>query len=126
MLSIVSVLGVFDLARFDQWLKLKQYQTEFNPINNPDCLDPKYLPKHIRQQLLDELSGIDLPEFVEQSLSHDHDQVDLKLVEQYNYLTQYFTRTNIDVNKIENSLLQQYWSWLSKFMKEKYASSISK
>lgn len=37
--------------------------------------------------------------------------IDLKLKEQYNYLTQYFDRTGTDTNTT-NAEFNQYWTWL--------------
>jgi len=38
--------------------------------------------------------------------------VDIKLIEQYNYLTQYFQRTQQDPTSFDNELFQAWWTWL--------------
>jgi len=114
-LSVVSILNIFSITQYQSWLKEQNYQAVFLRINNPDCLDPCYLPNQFKQMINIEL----LPEAAKQSLTHSPSTVDLKQFEQYNYLTQYFQRTN---TKITDHALATYWDWL----KEKYENSSSK
>jgi len=109
MLSVISVLSVFDLPEFINWSK--SYQVVFNKINNPDCLDPVLLPNHILDQIADQFAQ-EPPIFFQELYKKPQHALDLKLFEQYNYLCQYFSRTGIDPVKIENSVFQQYWKWL--------------
>jgi hypothetical protein len=109
--SVVSVLSIFDIANFYSFIANHGYEVEFYQINNPDCLDPIYLPKQFKQQLLDTL--IPLPSLVVEILNTDTKTIDLKLFEQYNYLKQYFTRAGIDPTTTPNSLFDNYWIWLS-------------
>lgn len=115
MSSVVSVLNVFDLPRFINWSK--PYQVKFNTLDHPDCLNPIWLPKHILDQIKDQFEQE--PPMIFQELYQENTQslVDLKLFEQYNYLCQYFSRTNIDPKQINNDLFQQYWTWLFKRQK---------
>jgi hypothetical protein len=87
------------------------HPTTFTQINNPDCLDPIYLPKEFKQRILD--TDISLPDLVTEILALDNKMVDLKLFEQYNYLKQYFARTNTDPTTTPNALFNKYWAWLS-------------
>jgi len=107
--SVVSVLSVFGISAFQDWLLQNKYQTAFSCINNPDCLDPAYLPDWVKQKILTKT----LPMVVQQQLQLQPKMLDLKLFEQYNYLSQYIDRTH---TQLSNPLLQQYWDWL----KEKY------
>ena len=109
MLSVISVLSVFDLPEFINWSK--SYQVIFNKINNPDCLDPVLLPNHILDQIADQFAQ-EPPIFFQELYKKPQHALDLKLFEQYNYLCQYFLRTGIDPVKIKNSVFQQYWKWL--------------
>jgi organic radical activating enzyme len=109
LISVVSVLSVFDLPNFLKWSK--PYQVIFNKINNPDCLDPILLPKHILDQISSQFEQ-DSPSVFQELYKSPQIKVDLKLFEQYNYLCQYFLRTNIDPTQISNRVFQQYWNWL--------------
>jgi hypothetical protein len=51
-----------------------------------------------------------LPDVVKESLGPGN-MVDLKLFEQYNYLKQYFDRTNVDY--LQNTKFASYWNWLT-------------
>ena len=103
--SVVSVLNIFSIAQFQAWLTANQYSAKFFRLNNPDCLDPSYLPDEFKQMLSTDL----LPNVAHEAVVHRPNSVDLKLFEQYNYLTQYFYRTN---TKITDQRLATYWNWL--------------
>jgi len=109
--SVISVLSIFDIAEFCKFLDQTNYSTTFLQINNPDCLDPIYLPQKFKQQILN--TPVVLPNLVAEILNSSNKTVDLKLFEQYNYLKQYFVRTNIDPTTTTNALFNEYWEWLS-------------
>ena len=113
VLSVVSVLSVFDLANFLQWQDQNQIRGQFNHLYNPDCLDAALLPRWIRQTIWDQLppNGQAEPVLREVLLS-TKTPVDIKLIEQYNYLTQYFQRTQQDPTSFDNELFQAWWTWL--------------
>jgi len=109
--SVVSVISIFDIANFCKFLDQFRFPVTFAQINNPDCLDPIYLPKEFKQRILD--TDVPLPELAIEILNSDNKKVGLKLFEQYNYLKQYFARTNIDPGTTPNALFNEYWAWLS-------------
>jgi organic radical activating enzyme len=109
--SVISVTSIFDIANFCKFLDQFGCPVTFAQINNPDCLDPIYLPKEFKQRILD--TNVPLPELAIEILNSDNKKVDLKLFEQYNYLKQYFSRTNMDPNTTPNALFNEYWAWLS-------------
>ena len=109
--SVVSVTSIFDIANFCKFLDQSGCPVTFEQINNPDCLDPIYLPREFKQQILD--TDVSLPELVTEILNSHNKTVDLKLFEQYNYLKQYFARTNTDPTTTPNALFNEYWAWLS-------------
>jgi len=108
-MSVISVLNIFSLSKYQQWAAHHGYTLEFSRLNNPDCLDPSYLPQQFKQVLLNQ----ELPTLAQESLQQQQDMVDIKQFEQYNYLQQYFQRTNTQLTDPE---LASYWSWL----KEKF------
>lgn len=116
--SVVSVLSLFDLAGFIKWLG--NQPVAFNKINNPDCLDPVYLPPEFKRKILQNLKQTSTPKLVADILSDQTKPVDLKLFEQYNYITQYFQRVDIEPSTVDNLLFQEYWDWLENFVKKKY------
>jgi len=108
-LSVVSVLSIFDLPNFFNWTRLNQHAVECYPLNNPDCLDARWIPDSFKQQI----DPAGLPNLVQDILQSSKISVDIKLFEQYNYLTEYFRRTNIDPAQTSNWLFGQYWNWLT-------------
>jgi sulfatase maturation enzyme AslB (radical SAM superfamily) len=109
--SVVSVTSIFDIANFCKFLDQCGCPVTFAQINNPDCLDPIYLPWEFKQQILD--TDVPLPKLITEILNSHNKTVDLKLFEQYNYLKQYFARTNTDPTTTPNALFNKYWAWLS-------------
>jgi sulfatase maturation enzyme AslB (radical SAM superfamily) len=109
--SVISVLSIFDIADFHAFVIQHGYPTVFSKINNPDCLDPIYLPKEFKQHILN--TQAELPNLAREILSFETETIDLKLFEQYNYLKQYFDRTKIDPTATPNALFNEYWTWLS-------------
>ncbi len=115
--SVLSVLGVFDHANFIVWLHQQQLQTRFIRLNNPDCLDIVHVPHEFLCEIVAN-SQHPPDQYVQELVDKPQPQVDLKLFEQYNYLKQYFLRTNTEVN---GTVFEPYWNWL----KERYENSIS-
>lgn len=113
-LSVISVLNIFSVADYESWLEQQGFQAKFFRLNNPDCLDASYLPAEFKTQI----SLNKLPAVAKESLGHAPLQVDLKRFEQYNYLKQYFYRTN---TVITDTRFAEYWQWL----KDHYESSSS-
>lgn len=110
-LSTVSVVSIFDLPNFLSWIDQSQLKATFYTLNNPSCLDPTVVPFEFRQHIINNINT-EVPVLIEQILNSDQPLDNLKLFEQYNYLKQYFDRTDIDLTKINNSLFQSYWQWL--------------
>lgn len=106
-LSVVSVLNIFSINQYQSWINDHGYKAKFIGINNPECLDPFYLPDEFKKTL----DSHCLPDQIRSILINQPlpNSVDLKLFEQYNYLTQYFQRTN---TVITDPKLATYWSWL--------------
>jgi sulfatase maturation enzyme AslB (radical SAM superfamily) len=115
--SVVSATSIFDLPNFLNWIKDHGYSAGFYSLNNPNCLNPEVVPLEFRQEILKNIK-IKMPPLINEILNYGQPTVDLKLFEQYNYLTQYFDRTNTDLTKINNPLFQEYWQWLTKKFKK--------
>jgi hypothetical protein len=103
---VLSVLNIFDLANFEFFDKNIQYVK----INHPDCLDPALVPCNIRQTILKNL--VNANPIVVDTLSAPVQSNPARLLEQHNYLTQYFERAKIVVEDINNELFQTWWKWL--------------
>jgi sulfatase maturation enzyme AslB (radical SAM superfamily) len=114
--SVVSATSIFDLSKFLNWTNIHGYSANFVSLNNPSCLNPEFVPIDIRQEILKTIQT-EIPPVLYNVLNHQQPMVDLKLFEQYNYLIQYFTRTNTDLTKINNPLFQEYWQWLTEKFK---------
>lgn len=110
IMSVVSVLSVFDLPKFLSWLDQKHIPNNFSRLYNPDCLDAALLPRWIRQTIWDQIEHDSM--VLREVLNSQSEPIDIKRFEQYNYLTQYFQRTQKDPNQIPNDLFQKYWNWL--------------
>ena len=106
--AVCSVLNFFDLPNFYKWVDTHGFSSKHFKLNNPDCLDPVWIPTQFSQPILTQIQQ--LPKFL-LPLQQSRKTVDLKLQEQYNYLTQYFERTGIDFNTT-NAEFNQYWNWL--------------
>ena len=113
--AVCSVLNFFDLPKYYKWIEAQGFVLKHHRLNNPDCLDPIWIPNQFTQPILDQL--LTTHTFL-QALHTPREVVDLKLREQYNYLTQYFARTGTQVS---NTVFEPYWHWL----KERYENSIS-
>lgn len=123
LVSVLSVLSLFDLPKFICWTDEQKIPVQFLNIHNPECLNPGYVPAYFKNQLL--INKTAIPDSVQNIFSVDSvdSLVDLKLFEQYNYLTQYFERTNTDLTNINNPLFQEYWQWLTKRFKNETSTS---
>ena len=106
--AVSSVLNFFDLPNYHKWIDNHKFFLKQSKLNNPNCLDPQWIPKQFAQPILDQLQAV--PDFLK-SLPVQPKMIDLKLKEQYNYLTQYFTRTGTDTDTT-NAEFNQYWAWL--------------
>ena len=111
IVSVISITSIFDISNFCKFIDQTGYSTTFAQLNNPDCLDPIYLPSQFKQQILD--TQVPLPSMVTEILKSNNKVVDLKLFEQYNYLKQYFKRVKIDPTTTPNAQFNEYWAWLS-------------
>ena len=109
LLSVISVLNIFDLPNFFNWAKLNYHIIQCQSLNNPDCLDARLIPNQFKQQI----DVVGLPNLVQDILKPSEILVDIKLFEQYNYLTEYFRRTHIDPTQTPNQLFGEYWKWLT-------------
>jgi organic radical activating enzyme len=114
--SVVSVLSIFDLANFVKWNTQLGHTVDTIQLNNPQCLDPILVPYDIRQDILRSLSTPDalIVDILNDTAPLDH----LRLVEQYNYLTEYFKRATIHTDTIDNAVFQQWWAWLAQEVKQ--------
>jgi len=115
--SVLSVLSVFDLKNFLQWICKNQFKMYMYSLNNPNCLEVQTVPLETRQQILESVEAFAPSQLIQESLSDNRVVPDLKLFEQYNYLIQYFQRTNIDPLQINNIEFNQYWNNLEKKFK---------
>jgi sulfatase maturation enzyme AslB (radical SAM superfamily) len=116
--SVLSVLSVFDLKNFLHWISDNQFRMHMYPLNNPDCLEVQTVPMEIRQEILKSIGTFAPSQLIQESLSDNRVTVDLKLFEQYNYLIQYFQRTNIDPLQINNVEFKKYWKSLQERFKK--------
>lgn len=108
--AVVSVLNFFALDSYYKWLATVNKPITLNQLNNPECLNINLIPDKFRVPILNILKSHPVPEFVLHNPKVEN-LIDLKLKEQYNYLTQYFERTGTDVNTI-HAEFNQYWAWL--------------
>jgi sulfatase maturation enzyme AslB (radical SAM superfamily) len=108
---VISILSIFDVVNFCSMIDKNGYSAVFSQVNNPDCLNPIHLPWEFKTRILN--THVPLPNLVKEILTTHTKSVDLKLFEQYNYLKQYFARTEIDPACTPNALFNEYWTWLS-------------
>jgi organic radical activating enzyme len=120
LVSTISVLSIFDLRNFIKWTKSHNLSDRgFFKINHPDCLDPMLVPLDFRKRIWDSIKEFDMPGVICEVLTTESNLSELRLFEQYIYLTQYFKHVNIDVSGIKNPLFIEYWNWLdSKYSKK--------
>jgi sulfatase maturation enzyme AslB (radical SAM superfamily) len=122
--AVMSVLGIFDIANYIKWAGKNNFEVVFNSINNPDCLDPKYIPQQFLQPIIEQFGDHTSPVLFSDLFKIEQSEVGLKLFEQYNYLTQYFSRTNTNPEKINNQFFQDYWNWLTNKVKNENSIGI--
>ena len=112
LLSVFNVLSIFDLANFVRWAK--PYTLNFSRLYGADCLQPNLLPPGIVEQICQNFNGHPWPKLLQELYENRKEPLDLKLFEQYNYLKEYFNRTKIVPESIDNAVFQNYWILLSK------------
>jgi organic radical activating enzyme len=118
LLSVLSVLSVFDLKNYLQWIHKNQFKMQMYSLTNPDCLEVQTVPLSTRQEILNSIELFEPTRVIRESLLDDKVVVDLKLFEQYNYLIQYFQQTNINPLEITSAEFKKYWTNLeNKFKK---------
>jgi sulfatase maturation enzyme AslB (radical SAM superfamily) len=112
LLSVFNVLSIFDLANFVRWAK--PYTLDFSRLSGVDCLQPNLLPSSIIEQICQNFNNQPWPKLLQELYENRKEPLDLKLFEQYNYLKEYFDRTKIVPESIDNAVFQQYWTLVSK------------
>ena len=112
-LSVLSVLNIFDLARYLQWTDHSRQQ--WNVLSNPKCLDVTSIPRAWREKIWNGL--ISPPKVVEDQLLAESEPIDILLFEQYNYMLQYFQRVGINPMTLPNQLFVEYWAFLERKFK---------
>ena len=113
-MSVISVLNVFDLPNYVSWIKQNKFECDFFILNNPDCLDAKFVPQRFLQPLVAQFGDNTPPKLFSDLIKIERSEVGLKLFEQYNYLKQYFDRTS---TKIKDTVFEPYWTWLEERFK---------
>ena len=112
---VISVISVFDLPNFLSWLdRHNLVSPNWIRLRNPECLDPAYIPNLWRQKIFESIKDTNSSQILEEILIAPAVDNKLRLIEQHNYLTQYFQRNNLDPLDCHNQLFQEYWSWLTK------------
>jgi organic radical activating enzyme len=127
--AVISVLSVFDLPAFVGWAKDQQIPINFAKLYNPNCLDPVLIPSEFRKRIAEQIPGAESTAVVREVLDAPTVIDPIRLIEQHNYLTQYFERNNLDPQQCNNDLFQQYWTWLTDNYKNRtihYETSYSK
>lgn len=112
--SVISVLSVFDISNFLNWIQQQNLPVTFTKLYNPECLDPTLIPWHLRQQIWMQVQDKNPPQIVAEILQAPNREDRVRLFEQVDYLKQYFERNALDPAEYSNNLFQQYWSWLIK------------
>ena len=118
--AVVSVLSIFDLENFILWANNKKINILFQKLHNPLCLDPTLVPQEFRQQIWEKIKHINSSDIVKEILQQKNNVDNLRIFEQFNYLTQYFQRNQLDPTTSNNQLFVEYWVWLTKNCKTKY------
>ena len=116
--AVISVLSVFDLPNFIDWATHQKIKINFAKLYNPTCLDPALIPLEFRKQNLDQILNFEMPALIKEVLGAPTAIDRIRLIEQHNYLTQYFARNNIDPAQCPSDLFQQYWNWLTRNYKK--------
>lgn len=116
--SVVSAVSIFDLKNFIMWLNDNQIDPSFTKLNNPDCLEPTLVPEIFRKQIWEEIKHLDPPAVLQEILQHQSAPNPVRMVEQYNYLSQYFERNNLNPGQCNNKLFKEYWNWLTQNYKK--------
>jgi organic radical activating enzyme len=109
IISTLSILSLFDLPNFVTWVDQQQVAQSIFRVNNPDCLAPDLVSVDVLENLKQKFTDL-VPQAFADLLVNHQTPIDLKLIEQYNYISQYFTRTGIDVDQIDNDLFHAWWN----------------
>lgn len=109
--AVVSALSIFDSVAFIKWVNSLGCRIVYNRMYNPECLDPTLIPYSIRQEILSQL--VDPDPLLENILNDTTEGNKLQLIEQHNYLLEYFKRADIDATVIDNALFQRWWTELA-------------
>jgi organic radical activating enzyme len=115
--AVISVLSVFDLSNFVPWAQDQKIHITFSKLYHPDCLDPVLIPEEFRQKIWTQIEKFNPPVLVKEVLQTPAIADRIRLIEQYNYLRQYFERNNLDPWQYDNVLFKQYWTWLTRHYK---------
>ena len=111
-MPVANALAVFDLHNFVPWMQSQNIPYNFNPLSNPGALFINRLPTSIRQQILAMNQNNILPDHLIWDLTAP-EQPKVLMYEQYQYLTQYFERTKLDISSVNNGLFLEWWEKLS-------------
>jgi organic radical activating enzyme len=118
--SVISVLSMFDFENFISWINTNAFESIFSKLNNPDCLNAHYVPLRFREKIWKKINHLTLDPLIVELLQSPDNTADLKLFEQYNYLSQYFERVDLDPAQINNKLFVEYWTWLHEYINKKF------
>jgi organic radical activating enzyme len=116
--SVVSVMSIFDLENFILWLNNNQLTPGFTKLNNPDCLDPTLVPQVFRKQIWEQIKHLNPPVILQEILQQQDNPNHIRMIEQLNYLSQYFERNSMDPMQCSNGLFKEYWNWLTQNYKK--------
>lgn len=106
--AVVSALSVFDLPEFIEWIQQRSIVTNFSNLYNPTSLTVSSLPKNLRNEIIDAVPAGALPDHILQELvAPEPDWLAKKNLR--SYMTQYFQRTGLHPESIENERFQRYW-----------------
>lgn len=114
IVSVASVLSIFDLENFILWANDKNIPIAFQKLYNPVCLDPVLVPQVFREQIWEKIKHHNVSDTIQEILQQEDTHDNLRLFEQFNYLTQYFQRNQLDPTNNNNKLFSEYWLWLTK------------
>jgi len=79
-----------------------------------DQIASNLLPTSIIEEICQNFGNQPWPKLLQELYENRKEPLDLKLFEQYNYLKEYFNRTKIVPESINNTVFQNYWTLVSK------------
>jgi hypothetical protein len=107
---------IFDTVKYEEWNPIEGHQVNYQRVHNPECLQPTLVPLEFRQDILKDLVA---PNPLFQDILTDSAIANpARLLEQYNYLTEYFKRATIHTDTVDNEMFQQWWAWLAQEVKQ--------